>query len=31
MSLFTLIAFAFLCAALYYLCPDRVKWVLLLL
>ena len=31
MSLFTLIAFAFLCAALYYLCPDRFKWVLLLL
>ena len=31
MSLFTLIAFAFLCAALYYLCPDRFKWMLLLL
>ena len=31
MSLFTLIAFAFLCAAAYYLCPDRCKWVLLLL
>jgi len=31
MSLFTLIAFAFLCAALYYLCPDRLKWILLLL
>ena len=26
-----MIAFAFLCAALYYLCPDRVRWVLLLL
>lgn len=31
MSLFTLIAFAFLCAAAYYLCPDRCKWMLLLL
>ncbi|MBE5798567.1 MAG: MBOAT family protein [Clostridiales bacterium] len=31
MSLFTLIVFAFLCAGLYYLCPDRFKWVLLLL
>ena len=31
MSLFALIAFAFLCAAAYYLCPDRLKWVLLLL
>jgi len=31
MSLFTLIAFAFLCAGAYYLCPARFKWVLLLL
>ena len=31
MSLFTLIAFAFLCAVAYYLCPDRFKWMLLLL
>ena len=31
MSLFFLIAFALLCAALYYLCPNRFKWVLLLL
>jgi len=31
MSLFTLIAFAFLCAGAYYLCPDRFKWMLLLL
>ncbi len=31
MSLFTLIAFAFLCAVAYYLCPGRFKWVLLLL
>ncbi len=30
MSLFTLIAFALLCAALYYACPDRFKWMLLL-
>jgi len=30
MSLFTLIAFAFLCAAAYYICPDRFKWMLLL-
>ena len=31
MSLFTLIAFAFLCALAYYLCPNRFKWMLLLL
>ena len=31
MSLFTLIAFAFLCAALYYICPLRLRWILLLL
>ncbi|MBR5301320.1 MAG: MBOAT family protein, partial [Clostridia bacterium] len=31
MSLFTLIAFAFLCAGAYYICPDRFKWMLLLL
>ena len=31
MSLFTLIAFAFLCAGAYYLCPGRLKWMLLLL
>lgn len=31
MSLFSLIAFAFLCAALYSLCPNRMKWMLLLL
>ena len=31
MSLFTLIAFACLCAGAYYLCPDRFKWLLLLL
>ena len=31
MSLFTLIAFAFLCAGAYYLCPHRFKWMLLLL
>ena len=31
MSLFTLIAFAFLCAGAYYLCPGRFKWMLLLL
>lgn len=31
MSLFTLIAFSCLCAALYYLCPLRLRWVLLLL
>ena len=31
MSLFTLIAFAFLCAGAYYVCPDRFKWMLLLL
>ena len=30
MSLFTLIAFSCLCAAAYYLCPDRFKWMLLL-
>ena len=30
MSLFILIAFSFLCAALYYLCPARFKWMLLL-
>ena len=31
MSLFTLIAFAFLCAGAYYICPARFKWMLLLL
>ncbi len=31
MSLFTLIFFACLCAGLYYLCPLRLRWVLLLL
>ena len=31
MSLFTLIAFACLCAGAYYLCPARFKWMLLLL
>ncbi len=31
MSLFTLVAFALLCAGAYYLCPDRFKWMLLLL
>ena len=31
MSLFTLIAFAFLCAGLYYLIPSRFRWMLLLL
>ena len=31
MSLFTLIAFAFLCAGAYYLCPGRFKWMHLLL
>ena len=30
MSLFTLIAFAFACAAAYYLCPLRFRWLLLL-
>ena len=30
MSLFTLIAFSFLCAGLYYLCPLRLRWMLLL-
>ena len=31
MSLFTLIGFSCACAALYYLCPGRLRWVLLLL
>ena len=31
MSLFTLVFFSCLCAGLYYLCPLRVRWVLLLL
>ena len=31
MSLFTLIAFAFACAAAYYVCPLRFRWMLLLL
>jgi len=30
MSLFSLIAFAFACAAAYYLCPLRARWMLLL-
>ena len=30
MSLFTLIAFSCLCAGLYYLCPLRLRWMLLL-
>ena len=30
MSLFTLIAFSCLCAGAFYLCPLRVRWVLLL-
>lgn len=30
MSLFTLIAFAFACAAAYYCCPLRFRWMLLL-
>lgn len=31
MSLFTLIAFSCVCAVLYYCCPMRFRWVLLLL
>ena len=31
MSLYTLIAFALLCAGLYYVCPLRLRWLLLLL
>ena len=31
MSLFTLIGFSCACAALYYVCPGRLRWVLLLL
>ncbi|MBR5301268.1 MAG: MBOAT family protein [Clostridia bacterium] len=31
MSLYLLIGFAFLCAGAYYLCPNRFKWMLLLL
>ncbi|MBQ2992027.1 MAG: MBOAT family protein [Clostridia bacterium] len=31
MSLFMLIAFSFLCALLYYICPLRFRWALLLL
>lgn len=31
MSLYTLIAFALLCAGLYYVCPLRLRWPLLLL
>ena len=31
MSLFTLIAFSCLCAAVYYILPGRLRWVLLLL
>ncbi|MGN0996845.1 MAG: MBOAT family O-acyltransferase [Candidatus Ventricola sp.] len=31
MSLFMLAAYGFACAALYHVCPRRVKWVLLLL
>ena len=31
MSLFMLAAYGFACAALYHICPKRVKWVLLLL
>ena len=31
MSLFTLIFFACLCAGLYYICPVRWRWILLLL
>ena len=31
MSLFTLIFFACLCAGLYYICPVRWRWMLLLL
>ena len=30
MSLFTLIGFSCVCAALYYLCPGRLRWILLL-
>ena len=30
MSLFTLIAFACGCAGLYYCCPLRLRWMLLL-
>ena len=30
MSLFTLIAFSYVCAGAYYLCPMRFRWVLLL-
>ena len=31
MSLFTLIGFSCACAALYYFCPGRLRWVLLLI
>lgn len=31
MSLFTMIAFSCACAGLYYICPLRLRWVLLLL
>ena len=31
MSLYTLILFALLCAGLYYVCPLRLRWLLLLL
>ena len=30
MSLFKLTAYGFVCSAAYYLCPKRIRWVILL-
>lgn len=31
MSLFMLAAYGFVCAAVYHLCPAKIRWVVLLL
>ena len=31
MSLFMLAAYGFACAAVYHLCPAKIRWVVLLL
>ena len=30
MSLYALIGYGFACAAVYYLCPGRIRWLVLL-